>query len=188
VILDRYQLIDLILFDHQTMKDCLQKLKNEECSSREKFICAKEFLNTLQGHLEAEEQIVYKKILHSPQLHRKTLRAFEEHDVIHSRLRDLIPKFLRLRNLSEDLEARIGVLAEIVDRHFKEEETRILPYLSQALTREENESLVLEYMKVRHLTEAQLSHQMKHPFDGGLLKHKVWSEIDNEKSPKDKKI
>lgn len=159
--MDRIDLIDLILFDHQTMKDCLMKLKDEGGDPRDKFICAKEFLNTLKAHLEAEEKIVYKRILASPRLHKRTLKSFEEHDVIHSRLRELIPKFLRLRNLNEGLEARVAVLAEIVDRHFKDEESKVIPYLHQALTREEIVALTDEYFQARNFTEDQLKHQYR---------------------------
>lgn len=145
-------LVDLIINDHQSMRDCLDELRKENGNVREKFICAKEFLNTLQSHLEAEENILYKNVLRFPLLRKKILKAAEEHDLIHSRLRELIPRLFRLRQLNEDLEARMMVLAEVVDRHFMEEERKVLPLLERLLSQEEMRKWTDEFISARKLS------------------------------------
>lgn len=142
------QLAQLILRDHQSMKDCLQKLKSEDASPREKFLCAKEFLFSLQNHLYAEERTIYRRLLISDRFHKRVLKNLEEHDVLQSRLKDVMPKLLRARQLTEELEARLAVIAEIVELHFQEEEQRLLPFIDKLLTESESAELSGKYVQL----------------------------------------
>jgi len=139
--------IQIILQEHQVLKDCIETLKDESASKPEKKKALTRFLHNLAIHAEAEEQSVYQPLSRMTDFHKKILEATEEHAVakqLMSELTGLSDK----RGLSEELEAKGKVLAEIVSHHLKEEERIMLPKMRQHFDREELQTMGEHFLRL----------------------------------------
>jgi len=114
--------ISLIKLDHRKV-DALCEHYQELDSVAEKDDVLEQIILELSLHTTAEEELIYSLV--DSQDHCHTNEAFEEHHVV-----KLLLAELRKMSASEDrTDAKVKVLAELVEHHVKEEESKVLPKL-----------------------------------------------------------
>lgn len=150
-------IIDLIMIDHRALKNCIKILKSEVESKNQKLEASKVFLKVLKAHTESEEKYLYEKFKHNKEAHFHILEGFEEHHVADAQMKTLTPKISKTRSFTETLEAKMKVLAEIVEHHLKEEENELLPIIKDEAPSEELDKLGALYLKDRDFTEDELN-------------------------------
>jgi hemerythrin-like domain-containing protein len=149
-------LIDLVLIDHKTLKTCIDDLKDGDANKMKKLSSAKIFLATLKKHSEAEKKVIYAQLETNEELRPGILEGEIEHGIADAKVKLLMPRVARVTTLSEELEAELKVLAEIVNHHIKEEESALLPNIQSELDEDELLMLGKEFKKVRQFTKSEL--------------------------------
>jgi Hemerythrin HHE cation binding domain len=113
--------IDLLKSDHDSVKELFERFKKAgDRRSRTKIV--KRALTELKIHAVLEEEIFYPAVRHSV---GKAImnEADEEHHVA----KVLIAELEEMDGRSDHYDAKFTVLAEIIRRHIKEEESGMLP-------------------------------------------------------------
>ena len=150
-------IIDLILLDHRTLKDCIAVLKNENANPRSKYSKAKIFLETLRRHADAEEISFYNKIKNNEVFHMHVLEGLEEHSIASEKLKEIKTKMRSKTSLREEIIAKLKVLAEIVEHHVKEEESELLPKAKRYIKKETLEKYGKSYLRERKFNAKELT-------------------------------
>jgi hemerythrin-like domain-containing protein len=149
-------IIDILLIDHRYVKECIEILTDETSTKKHKLKIAKDFLISLQKHSEAEKKIVYAPLKEDEEFHFNILEAEIEHGIADEKIKVLRPKIARAKILRDDLEAEMKVLAELVKHHVKEEESELLPRMSEYLEEETLKKMGQEFMRLRGMSLADL--------------------------------
>lgn len=147
--------IDMILIDHRYIKECIEVLKGDENKLR-KLDVAKGFLDAIFKHSEAEKETVYSVLEGNEEFHFNILEAEIEHGIVDEKVSLLKPRISRSKNLKDELEAELKVLAELVEHHIKEEESELLPKMNHELDSETLREMGNAFMKSRKLTVKDL--------------------------------
>lgn len=148
--------IDMILIDHRFVKECIDILTNEQTEKAKKFSIARGFLDVLQEHSVAEKQVVYAQLESKEEFHFNILEAQIEHGIVDEKVKQLRPKITHARSLRDEIEAELKVLAELVKNHIKEEESELLPKMSEELDEETLREMGQVFMKVRKMSMKDL--------------------------------
>jgi hemerythrin-like domain-containing protein len=148
--------IDLILLDHKYLKDCIKVLKDEDAEKKKKMTISKGFLDALTKHSLAEKKAIYAPLESNAELHFNILEAEIEHGIVDKKVSLLKRRLTHARVLSDETEAELKVLAELVEHHLKEEESEMLPKMKDQLSDEELNQFGVRFMKLRKFTEKDL--------------------------------
>ncbi len=148
--------IDMILIDHRYVKECIETLCDEKAEKIKKLEVAKGFLDAVQKHSEAEKQVVYGKLEADEEFHFNILEAQIEHGIVDEKVKALKPRLAHTRNLKDEMEAELKVLAELVKNHIKEEESELLPKMNEELDEETLREMGDVFMKIRKMTPQDL--------------------------------
>lgn len=149
-------IIELLLFDHQCLKRCISILTDHHASKPKKLSLAKEFLDCLHKHSVAEQKSVYKVLENHEELHFTILEAEVEHEMMNHKARHLKSKLLRIRSLSDETEAELKVLADLVRNHLREEESGMLPMLNAVIDDATLKELGADFLRLRKLTREDM--------------------------------
>ncbi len=149
--------IDLILFDHRSIKEGLEILIDDDADKTKKLSIARSFLNSVQMHSLAERKSIYAKLQSHEELHFNILEAEIEHGIVDKKVKVLKLKLARVRTLKDEVEAELKVLGELIKKHIMEEESEMLPKMREEVDEETLHELGLKFMKIRGLTHQQLS-------------------------------
>jgi len=149
-------IIDIILIDHQYIKECIEILVNEKSSKSHKLEIANGFLTSLKKHSSVEEKVVYLPLETEEEFHFNILEAKIEHGIVEEKIKELKPKIAHSKVLKDELEAELKVLAELVKNHLKEEESELLPKMNELLEEETLKLMGSEFMKLRKMTSADI--------------------------------
>ena len=137
-------IIDLIKRDHKPIKKLLKIMKDDDSSLTEKRAAFAKFAPILVAHAKPEAAVWYG--------HMKSERDMKveglEGDVEHGLADQLIAELKRTKD-KDMFEAKVKVLAELVEHHVKEEEDEMLPDFKKKSEREEREVLGAKYEKLR---------------------------------------
>ncbi len=144
--------IDLVLIDHRFLKECIETLLLGTVEKGHKLSMAREFLETLEKHSQAEKKIVYARLLSDEEFHFNILEAQVEHGIIDEKIKFLIPKVSSALGLTDELEAEFKVLAELVKHHLREEESELLPRMTELMDEETLRTMGEEFMKARQMS------------------------------------
>lgn len=144
-------LVEAIEDDHADLKDMISTLKSEDATLPEKRKSYAAFSELLKSHSKAEEKAVYKVTQKVSALKDNTLEAFEEHAVADS----LMKKIATTKN-ADVWQARVKVLAEVVEHHIEEEEEEYLPKLSKHFSDKKETVMMSEFLKIRVQTQKKL--------------------------------
>ena len=140
---DNVDIIDLILDDHQPLKQLIKTMKGD-AELDEKFIAFQEFAPLLVMHSKPEEQTVYMRM-------KKVSEGREsgfEGDVEHGLADQLLEEIKRTKD--EDVwMAKVKVLAELVEHHIKEEEKEMLPLFKKISEAQERKNLAQEFLDLK---------------------------------------
>jgi hemerythrin-like domain-containing protein len=153
---NKFNIVDVLSMDHKYLKDCIKFLKDDDEDKRVKLKYAKTFLDALGKHSEAEKKAVYAPCLKVKDLKMNILEGQVEHGIVDSKVKMLIPKLTGLRTLSDELEVELKVLAEIVERHVKEEEEKMFPKMTKFLDKTILNEMGFQFMKLRNFTVKDL--------------------------------
>lgn len=115
--LDENDIINLILDDHEILKDYIKVLKDKDKSYDEKHTAFNEFSVLLMKHSKPEEQTWYVEMEKYKKLRPDAL----EGEVEHALCEQLISE-LKQTNDRDLWMAKVKVLAELVEHHVIEEE------------------------------------------------------------------
>lgn len=118
-------IIDILLKEHNLLRDQVKTLLEADNKDLNKV---DEFISLLKFHQDYEEKILYSKIKNS-KLEDKVLEGYEEHRVLDF----TIDEVESTNKNDETWEAKMKVLSENLEHHFKEEEDEIFPSLKNIL-------------------------------------------------------
>lgn len=153
---NKFNIVDVLLMDHRYLKDCIKYLKDDDEDKKVKLKHAKTFLDALHKHSEAEKKAVYAPCLKVKDLKMEILEGQVEHGIIDAKVKMLIPKMTGLRTLSDELEVELKVLADLVERHLKEEEEQTFPKMKKDLDKTILNEMGFQFMKLRSFTVKDL--------------------------------
>lgn len=148
--------IDLILIDHRFLKDCIEVLTADDADKRKKMSVAKDFFEAVALHSSSEKKAIYQPLENNEELHFNILEAEIEHGLVDQKVKSLRVKLLHARSLSDELEAELKVLADLVKHHLMEEESEMLPKMQENLDEETLNEMGREFMKIRKFTAKDL--------------------------------
>ena len=153
---DKFNIVDILLMDHRYLKKCIEVLKDEDESEDEKLFFGKSFLDTLKKHSLAEKQSVYSPLLEMKDIHSIILECQIEHGIVYAKVEWLIPKLNSENKISDETEAELKVLAELVEHHLKEEEHEMIPKIEKNLDSEILNEIGFQFFKLRGFTTKDL--------------------------------
>lgn len=152
----KFNIIDVLLLDHKYLKEGIGVLKDDEADGRSKLKAAKSFLDALHKHSEAEKRAVYAPLVKVKDLRMEILEGQIEHGIADAKVRMLTVKLTGLRTLTDELEAELKVLAEMVEHHVKEEEDEMFPKMRKDLDKTILNEMGFQFMKIRNFTARDL--------------------------------
>lgn len=126
------ELLKEIKEEHEEVKALFEKLVEEEKASARKDILAR-LTKKLKPHMQAEEKVIYPKLLGKGNGKDVALEAFEEHHAANLVLKELVA----LPTDHERFKAKSLVLMEMINHHIKEEERHLFEELEDHYSREE---------------------------------------------------
>jgi hemerythrin-like domain-containing protein len=148
--------IDLLLFDHQYLKECIAVLVNDSADKKKKKSVAKGFLDAVQKHSTAEKKAVYSKLESNEELHFIILEAEIEHGIIDQKVKKLKKDLTRFRVLKDETEAELKVLGELLQNHLMEEESEMFPKMQDAIEDAALNEMGADFMRMRKLSPEKL--------------------------------
>jgi hemerythrin superfamily protein len=124
---------DLLKKQHREVKALFKKMEGTDNPGERRQLMS-EIARSLEGHTLIEEQILYPAVrgLETRKAEEMVLEAYEEHHVVKLVLAELP----RVNPEDERFEAKMTVLAELVEHHVEEEEREMFK-LAQKLGRAE---------------------------------------------------
>ncbi len=137
-------LVELILRDHKPIKALIKIMKSEDASLSQKKSAFAKFAPTLVAHAKPEEKTWYKRMKQEKDMKVEGL----EGDVEHSLADQLCLELKRTKD-KDMFQAKVKVLAELVEHHIEEEEEDMLPSFKMHSTQEERARLGEYYEKMR---------------------------------------
>lgn len=152
-------IVDLLLFDHSYLKECIAILKDDDATKSQKLNYGRTFLDALQKHSVAEEKTVYNVLKKNEELRSIILEGQVEHGIADTKIRLLVPKLEHSAYLSEKNEIELKVLAEVVEHHIKEEESELFPKMRKELSTEVLNELGAQFFKIRKFKMKDLKGQ-----------------------------
>jgi hemerythrin superfamily protein len=137
-------IIKLILTDHKPLKRLVKILGNESRSVGERQKAFAEFAPLLIAHSEPEEQSLYNAMKDQEKLRREAYTGDVEHEIA-----DQLIQEAKRANEIDLWSAKVKVLAELVERHLKEEEEKFLPHFKKFSDAQERAMLGQDYLRLR---------------------------------------
>lgn len=143
-------IVDAIKEDHDDLKKLIAVLKDPEMSLSKKNGAYLPFVSLLKSHTTAEEQVLYNACLKVKELSFMGQEGFVEHTVAS----ELIQSISKTRK-SEVWEAKVKVLAELVEHHIQEEEGDFLPQVDSTFSDDQKIMMMEEFVKIRSKTQVE---------------------------------
>lgn len=137
-------IISIILQDHKPLKDLIETMKSEDKTPLEKRKAFEEFAPLLQRHAKPEESALYS---HMKDVEDLRLFGFEG-DTEHGIADELVETIQNTKEASA-WEAKVKVLAELVEHHIEEEEEEIFPEVKDNFPKEMLMQMGEEYVALR---------------------------------------
>jgi hemerythrin-like domain-containing protein len=134
--MEKENIITIIKNDHKPLKEGIQILTSESSKPAQKKSALKKFLVDLKLHAKTEEASLYDNVVEVKEVHDTVLEGYEEHSVA-DLLGDELEALGTDSELSDEIEAKAKVLAELVKHHIEEEEEEMLADLKKAVSEEE---------------------------------------------------
>lgn len=151
-----FNIVDVLLLDHEYLKECIEVLKDEDSEPRAKMKYARGFLDALKKHSEGEKKALYAALENYEDVRFEILEAEVEHGIVDQKVKMLTDKIAHKQVLDDQLEAEMKVLAELVEHHVQEEEEELLPKLRRDLPQELLNQMGFQFMTIRQFTSKDL--------------------------------
>ncbi len=120
--------IDLILSDHEPLKELIQTLKDGEIERSEKEGSFEEFVPLLVAHAKAEEQSLYVQMKEVKKLRMESFEGDTEHGIAEQLVHEI-----NATPDDDEWNAKVKVLAELVEHHIEEEEENMLKEVEEQM-------------------------------------------------------
>jgi len=137
--------IDCLMDDHESLKNVISRLQNDEIDCRRKKTIFKRFLPLLESHTFAEEHAVMERVLQHEPTRMQALRGMEEHELSGIQL-----KRLMLAATEEQWVARLKLYCSLLERHIEEDARKAFPLIQMEFSTEEREELGRRYLEARN--------------------------------------
>lgn len=153
---DAEDVIELILRDHGPLKELIKTLKDADLERGLKEGPLEEFVSLLIRHAKAEEQSLYVQMKEI-----KALRAESfEGDTEHALAEQLVHEINATPD-DDEWNAKVKVLAELVEHHIQEEENVVLKEVEERMDRPTRQAVGGIYLQVR--TQLELLNRPRVP-------------------------
>jgi hemerythrin-like domain-containing protein len=146
-----YNVVDLLLLDHKTLKRCCEILLDEAEDKKKKLSTSKQFVQELFKHTVAEEKVVYTYLLNHQSFRSLALDSNVEHDIIKQRIKKIHRLINGARSYKDEVESEVKILAQLVKNHLMNEESEIFPLMQETLDKLELYELGGNFLKKRKL-------------------------------------
>ena len=153
---DHFNIIEILLLDHSYLKDCIEVLKDEDEDKKVKFKYAKGFLDALRKHSLGEKKAIYAPLKSSEDFKSQILESIVEHGIVDTKVKYISTQLTGMRNLTDEMEAELKVLAEIVEHHVEEEEKELLPKMREQIHQSLLNEMGFQFLLLRQFTEKDL--------------------------------
>ena len=137
-------IVELILADHGPLKALIETLKSEDASLDEKKEAFESFAPLLVAHAKPEEQSLYVSMKENEETKTEGIEGDIEHE-----LADRLCEELKTETDDDVFEAKVKVLAELVEHHIEEEEEEMLPTFREESETSEREEIGRRYLELR---------------------------------------
>ena len=153
---NKFNIVDVLIMDHKYLKEGIKILKSDDADPRTKLKHAKTFLDALEKHSDAEKRAVYAPLIKVQDLKKDILEGQVEHGIADAKVRMLSVRLTGLRTLTDELEAELKVLAELIEHHIDEEEEEMFPKIRRDLDKTILNEMGFQFMKIRNFTAKDL--------------------------------
>lgn len=136
-------IIKLLSEDHKPLKRLIKVMKSK-MDIEEKLAAFEEFAPTLLAHAKPEEQSLYEHMKGGAGMRTEGFEGDVEHY-----LADQLVEQVKLTDDEDLWEARVKVLAELVEHHIKEEEEDMFPEFKKQTDSDERLELGQKYLHYR---------------------------------------
>lgn len=153
---DHFNIIEILLLDHNYLKDCIDVLKDEEEDRKVKMKYAKGFLDALEKHSTGEKKALYAPLQEVEDLRSHILESIIEHGIVDDKVKKLSKKLASSKTIDDEMEAELKVLAELVEHHVEEEEDELFPKMRKDIDSEILNQMGYQFMVLRQFTEKDL--------------------------------
>lgn len=133
-------IVELILRDHMPLKKLLETLKDHNTYRADKEGAFESFVPLLLVHAKAEEKCLYEGMKEVAELRQGALEGDAEHAIAEQLIQEI--------NGTPDDDkwnAKVKVLAELVEQHIEEEEEEMLLDVEEKMSLEVRETLGRHY-------------------------------------------
>lgn len=150
---DSTDIIDLILRDHTPIKDLIEILKDPDSDKDQKQGAYEEFSELLIAHAKAEEQSLYVQMKEFEDLRMESFEGDAEHTIADRLVQEI-------SNISDENQwnAKVKVLAELVEHHIREEEDEMLHDVRKQMNLSLRQSIGSRYLAFKDKDKLQLHH------------------------------
>ncbi len=154
---NHFNIIDILLLDHSYLKDCIDILQIEGGDKKNKYKCAKSFLDALKKHSAGEKKALYAPLEDLKELKFQVLEKEIEHGIIDTKVKVLSKKLMGSKSLTIEMDAELHVLASLVERHVEDEEQLLFPLMKKVIEKEILNQMGYQFMVFRQFTEKDLA-------------------------------
>ena len=140
----KFDIIDLILSDHQALKEMIRILKNCDVALRERQKKLEQFVPLLINHAQSEERALYLFMELTGDFRQQSFEGEVEHE-----LAELIVESLIIEKDEDMWSAKTKVLADLVEHHIQNEESEILRDVKMMTTTEERFEMGQKYIEFK---------------------------------------
>lgn len=141
--MDNQDIIELILEDHKSLKDCIKIMKDSEKDQAAREAAFDEFSILLPLHAKPEEQTWYRA-MKSDDMREEGFEGDVEHGIA-----DQLLEEIKATDDGDLWSARVKVLAELVEHHIEEEEEEMLPQYRGQSKIEDRRQLGEEFLRLK---------------------------------------
>lgn len=161
-------IIELILADHQPLKNLIKTLKDTGKNLNQRKMALDEFAPLLINHAQAEERALYSFMERNKDLREESFEGEVEHE-----LAELMLESISMEKNQDMWSAKTKVLAELVEHHLKEEEKVALPDVRENTTLGQRLEMGEKYIQFKSQSELDSEYE-------GELREITASVIDDD--------
>ncbi len=137
-------IIDLIIRDHKSLKKLIETLKDGDIDRFEKEEKYEKFVPLLLAHAKAEEKTLYVAMKKLKKLRMEGLEGDTEH-----RIAEQLVHEINATPDDDQWNAKVKVLAELVEHHIEEEEDEMLKNVEEEMDIATRLSVAKQYTQIK---------------------------------------
>lgn len=144
--------IELIKSDHRKVESLFSEMEKAKDSKKMQKLF-NQLYTELTLHAKVEELTLYPSMRNYDETHDMVEEAEEEH----TEAKELLEEIKSMSPSDPDFKAKIEELKEAVQHHVEEEESEILPSVSDSMDEQEMKELAKEFQEAKSKLEKEIS-------------------------------